>query len=92
MGVEAVHRALARQSLGLLGNDRAFMKFNQPETAQGAPNQGQKGFTHIETAVTQLLAAGFNFGGRGREAGPLLRLQPGSEAHPDRRRDQHLQP
>jgi hypothetical protein len=26
MGVEAVHRALARQSLGLLGNDRAFMK------------------------------------------------------------------
>jgi len=69
MGVEAVHRALARQSLGLLGNDRAFMKFNQPETAQGAPNQGQKGFTHIETAVAQLLAAGFNFGAEGAKPG-----------------------
>ena len=29
MGVEAVHRALARQSLGQYGNDRAFMKFDQ---------------------------------------------------------------
>jgi hypothetical protein len=33
MGVEAVHRALARQSLGLLGNDRVFMKEHQVETA-----------------------------------------------------------
>src|SRR4051794_13934110 len=33
MGVEAVHRALARQSLGKLGNDRVCMKFSQEETA-----------------------------------------------------------
>ena len=33
MGVEAVHRALALQSLGRLGNDRAFMKFGQKEVS-----------------------------------------------------------
>ena len=40
MGVEAVHRALARQSLGKLGNDRVFMKFDQRESAPDAPNKG----------------------------------------------------
>jgi hypothetical protein len=69
MGVEAVHRALARQSLGLLGNDRAFMKFNQPEEAPGAPNQGQAGFTDVTQAVVQLRAAGFNFGAKGAAPG-----------------------
>jgi len=54
MGAEAVHRALARQSLGKLGNDRAFMKF---------------GFTKIETAVTLLQRAGFGFGKRGKGKG-----------------------
>jgi hypothetical protein len=34
MGVEAVHRALALQSLGRLGNDRAFMRFGP---ARGRP-------------------------------------------------------
>ena len=53
MGVEAVHRALARQSLGLLGNDRVFMRFE---------------FTAIETAVSELMKAGFGFGQPG--AGP----------------------
>ncbi|CAN5779706.1 hypothetical protein BH18ACT15_BH18ACT15_02500 [soil metagenome] len=69
MGVEAVHRALARQSLGLLGNDRVFMKFDQRETAPGAPNRGQRGFDHISHAVDQLLAAGFNFGAKGAMPG-----------------------
>jgi hypothetical protein len=68
MGAEAVHRALARQSLGLLGNDRVFMKFSQKERADGAPNKGQPGFTHINGAVRQLQQAGFGFGEKG--AGP----------------------
>jgi hypothetical protein len=68
MGVEAVHRALARQSLGKLGNDRAFMKAQSVETAPGAPNRGQAGFTDILEAAAQLQAAGFGFGARG--AGP----------------------
>ena len=68
MGVEAVHRALARQSLGLLGNDRVFMKYNQVESAPGAPNVGTPGFVRIADAAAQLQAAGFGFGAKG--AGP----------------------
>lgn len=54
MGVEAVHRALARQSLGKLGNDRVFMKYT---------------FTQIGDAVKMLQAAGFGFGARGKGPG-----------------------
>lgn len=54
MGTEAVHRALARQSLGKLGNDRAFMAYT---------------FTAIEDAVTMLQAAGFGFGAQGAKPG-----------------------
>ena len=54
MGVEAVHRALARQSLGKLGNDRVFMKYT---------------FTKIGDAVKMLQAAGFGFGAEGSAAG-----------------------
>ncbi len=69
MGVEAVHRALARQSLGQLGNDRVFMKYEQPETAAGAPNVGQPGFVRIADAAAQLQAAGFGFGAKGAMPG-----------------------
>ena len=69
MGVEAVHRALARQSLGLLGNDRVFMKFDQKETAFGTPNVGAAGFDDILGAVAQLEGAGFGFGKPGSAAG-----------------------
>ena len=69
MGVEGVHRALARQSLGKLGNDRVFMKLDQRESAPDAPNRGQKGFEKITTAVTQLQAAGFGFGAEGAKPG-----------------------
>jgi hypothetical protein len=47
MGAEAVHRALALQSLGKLGNDRIFMKVE---------------FFDILKAVSLLEAAGFGFG------------------------------
>lgn len=69
MGVEAVHRALARQSLGKLGNDRVFMKFDQRESAPDAPNKGQRGFEDILVAVKQLEAAGFGFGAPGAKPG-----------------------
>jgi hypothetical protein len=69
MGVEAVHRALARQSLGKLGNDRVFMKFDQREHAPDAPNKGQPGFEDILVAVKQLEAAGFGFGKAGASPG-----------------------
>lgn len=72
MGVEAVHRALAIQSLSggtTTGNDRAFMRFSQREAATTVPNTGQPGFTRITDAVTQLKAAGFGFGEEGSAAG-----------------------
>jgi hypothetical protein len=54
MGVEAVHRALALQSLGQLGNDRIFMRVD---------------FTSIGDAVTRLQQAGFGFGQPGAAPG-----------------------
>ncbi len=68
MGAEAVHRALARQSLGLLGNDRAFMKYDQRDRSDG-PGAGMPGFTDIDVAVAQLQAAGFGFGEPGARPG-----------------------
>lgn len=69
MGAEAVHRALARQALGKLGNDRVFMRYNQDEEAKDAPNFGQAGFCDILEAVAQLQAAGFGFGAQGATPG-----------------------
>jgi hypothetical protein len=69
MGAEAVHRALALQSLGRLGNDRVFMKFAQREPVQGFATSGQPGFYRITDAVTQLESAGFGFGKEGSKAG-----------------------
>ena len=73
MGVEAVHRALARQSRGLLGNDRAFIKFDNKERAAG-PGRGKQGFTKIFDAVEQLQAAGFGFDERNDKPGEFFKL------------------
>jgi hypothetical protein len=83
MGVEAVHRALARQSLGKLGNDRVFMKFAQKEEARDAPNVGAPGFTKIEGAVAQLQAAGFGFGAQGSAPGKFYDFDAVSKGTPD---------
>jgi hypothetical protein len=69
MGVEAVHRALALQSLGRLGNDRAFMKFGQKEAVLGLPTTASAGFYKITDAVAILESAGFGFGKAGSKAG-----------------------
>lgn len=68
MGVESVHRALARQSLGKLGNDRIFVKYAQREAAD-SPNRREPGFRDILQAVAQLQKAGFGFGKRGQTPG-----------------------
>jgi hypothetical protein len=68
MGVEAVHRALARQSLGKPGNDRAFMSYT---------------FTAIEDAVTQLQAGGFGFGQPGSKAGKFYEFDQVKLRTPD---------
>jgi hypothetical protein len=68
VGNEAVHRALARQALGLQPNDRAFMKYSQVETADG-PGHGTNGFTTAHGAIAQFEAAGIGFGVRGATPG-----------------------
>jgi len=68
MGVEAVHRALARQSLGKLGNDHTFMVYS---------------FDDINEAVAQLQAAGFGFGSRGSKPGRFYDFAEVSQRTPD---------
>ena len=71
MAVEAVHRALALQSLGRLGNDRAYMKFAQREPVTGLPTTGKPGFYKIMDAVGVLESAGFGFGKAGSKPGQM---------------------
>ena len=84
MGVEAVHRALARQSNGKLGNDRVFMKLDEEEEAPNAPNRGQEGFLNILGAVKQLEAAGFGFGKQGAKPGRFYNFDEVSKRTPEK--------
>lgn len=68
VGNEAVHRALARQALGLQPNDRAFMKFDQIDQADG-PGNGTTGFTNPRGAIQAFEAAGVGFGTMGATPG-----------------------
>jgi hypothetical protein len=71
MAVESVHRAVALQSLGMLGNDRVYAKFAQREEVQGLPTTGQPGFYRIMDAVRILESAGFGFGKAGSKPGQM---------------------
>ncbi len=71
MAVESVHRALALQSLGKLGNDRAYAKFGQRERVPGLPTTGTPGFYKIMEAVAVLESAGFGFGKAGSKPGTM---------------------
>jgi len=68
VGNEAVHRALARQALGLQPNDRGFMKYNQTDHADG-PGSGTTGFTTPQDAIQGFEAAGVGFGAKGSTPG-----------------------
>jgi hypothetical protein len=71
MAVESVHRALALQSLGKLGNDRTYAKFAQREEVGGLPTSGKPGFYRINEAVEVLESAGFGFGKAGSKPGQM---------------------
>jgi Ferritin-like domain len=71
MAVESVHRALALQSLGMLGNDRAYAKFAQREMTPNLPTTGQPGFYRVTDAVAVLESAGFGFGKAGSKPGQM---------------------
>jgi hypothetical protein len=83
MGAEAVHRALALQSLGKLGNDRVFMRFGGREEAPGLPTTGSGGFYDIRDAVTVLESVGFGFGKEGSKPGAFYDYDEVSRRTPD---------
>jgi hypothetical protein len=83
MGAEAVHRALALQSLGKPGNDRVFMRFGGREEAPGLPTTGSDGVYDIRQCVTQLEAAGFGFGKEGSKPGTFYEYDEVSKRTPD---------
>ncbi len=68
VGNEGVHRALARQALGLQPNDRAFMKYNHVDHA-GDSDDGIAGFTTPQGAIKSFEAAGVGFGTMGANPG-----------------------
>jgi len=84
-GTEGVHRALARQSLGKLGNDRVFMRYSSPEDSKPpiAGNPNALGFRKVTTAVSQLQAAGFGFGKPGSLPGTAFNFDAVSARTPD---------
>ncbi len=69
--VESVHRALALQSLGRLGNDRAYARFGQREEAQGLPTTGTPGLYTAPEHVAALESFGFGFGKAGSAPGTM---------------------
>lgn len=62
MGVEAVHRAAARQANGKALLDRAFMRYSQPEDSADSPIKGTPGFRTALGHVQFLESLGFGFG------------------------------
>lgn len=82
MAVESVHRALALQSIGKLGNDRAYAKFGQREAVADLPTTNQGGFYKIEDAVTVLESAGFGFGKEGSKPGTAYEYDAVSQRTP----------
>ena len=83
MGTEAVHRAVALQSLGRLGNDRVFMKFAHREEAPNLPNTGRPGFYRITDAVDAFAANGIAFGTQGATPGQFYDFGEVSRRTPD---------
>jgi len=68
MGAEAVHRAVARNALGKLANDRVFMRYSQPEEAD-VETRGTPGFRTPLAHVAFLASLGFGFGEVGQVNG-----------------------
>jgi len=83
MAVESVHRALALQSLGKLGNDRVYAKFAQREAVAGLATTGAPGFYDITEAPKILAGAGFGFGAEGSKPGQFYEFDEVSKRTPD---------
>jgi hypothetical protein len=65
VGVEAVHRSIARTANGKPANDRAFMRYSQPEDAPDSAIKGVPGFRTARGHVHFFRTLGFGFGKQG---------------------------
>ena len=72
MGVEAVHRAVARQANGKPVLDRAFMRYSQPEDSPDSAIKGEAGFRTAIGHVRFFEKLGFGFGREGTGKPGLL--------------------
>ena len=79
MAVEAVHGALALQSLGKLGDDRTVSSEVRSARGRRRPRarrrRGTPGFYKIMDAVAILESAGFGFGKAGSKPGQVYRVR-----------------
>lgn len=80
---ESVHRAVVRDALGKLANDRAWAKYDQVEEAADAPNRGAPGFVRIEGLLAAYEAAGFGFGREGGGPGAFYDFDEVRRRTPD---------
>jgi hypothetical protein len=63
-------------------NDRAFVKYNQPEPAAG-PGHEMPGFTTASGAIRQFEAAGFGFGAKGQAPGAFYDFDAAAKKTPN---------
>lgn len=80
---ESVHRAVVRDALDKVANDRAWAKYDQAESAPDAPNKGKKGFRRIEGLIAAYESAGFGFGKKGSLPGAFYDFDAVSKRTPD---------
>ena len=82
-GVEAVHRALCLDALGLFAADRVFLRYSQPEENPDAPGFNRAGFRRIESASRYLRDAGFGLDEPGAGPGSFITLDEVRERTPN---------
>ena len=89
MATEAVHRALALQSLGKLGNDRVYAKFAQREEVPGLPTTGAPRLLQDPRRRRGARVRRLRLRQGRQQARHDVRVRRGRRAHADRPRRQH---
>ena len=89
MAVEAVHRALALQSLGKLGNDRAYAKFAPARGRQRPADHGRARLLQDHGRGRDPRVRGLRLRQGRQQAGPDLRVRHRGRAHAHRPGREH---
>ena len=89
MAVEAVHRALALQSLGKLGNDRVYAKFAQREAGPGPADHRLPGLLQDPRRRRRARVRRLRLRQGRQQAGPDVRVRRGRGPHAERPGREH---